>query len=110
MRVSVTTPNGSVYMIDSLNTGVIGEWLSEYLAAMNDDPARAEWNIQVWAMTKREGEVMGPKFLYDEMLTEQGLRKIEELFRRMRENWFPPKKPGGQTRPGKVESRKEREV
>jgi hypothetical protein len=75
--------------MDSENISLIAAWVADMLPQIMTKNLRNEWRFRVWASTKKESDMLGQPFMRDEFLTEDGLRKLENLFRRTREKTFP---------------------
>lgn len=98
MRVTFIDPFGRNYDIDSENITIIASWVADMIPQIMTQDTRMEWRFRVWVGNDKEAKMVGSPYMRDEFLSEDGLRKLENLFRRTRENYYKKeKKDGGKT-------------
>lgn len=84
MRVALRDPYSYEHCIDSENLELLGKWLSDLLPqALSVNAALPPWQLQVWARTPREMDMIGTPREYP--ITREGLKALAELFEKASE-------------------------
>lgn len=91
MRASFISPEGRPYEIDCDNLSIIADWMADMIPRIVTLTSFTEWKVRIWASNDKEAKMIGQPFMHEQFLTEDGMRKMENLFRRTREKAFPKK-------------------